>query len=248
MGPNRYGSVVRRTCSAATRAASCSSSIRIARKFLQSNQIFSCSLPCRCRISDASSSNERSNSPPRSSNSAESGPANSTRISGCSHSRFCAIGGSTVIRYFSLKPPLEMTACRNSPICFAAAILSVIGISEFSAFGSERFAFSLLAFLEVPKLRRKKPKANHRQLLLFFPRPLLHHRAHLAPERRAIHHRLLHDPDQLPRGPVQTESSRQVPAHDAQHARHHDVHHLLLRRIHTRLRRHALHDEHRDDD
>jgi hypothetical protein len=27
-----------------------------------------------------------------------------------------------------LKPPLEMTACRNSPICLAAATLSVIGI------------------------------------------------------------------------------------------------------------------------
>src|ERR1700693_3536801 len=109
----------------------------MARKFLQSNQIFSCSLPCKCKTSDASSSNERSNSPLRSSNNEESGPANSTKISGCSHSRFCAIGGSTVIRYFNLKPPFEITACRNSPICFAAATLSVIGISKFSAVGSQ---------------------------------------------------------------------------------------------------------------
>jgi len=134
---------------AATRAAICNSSIRSARKFLQSNQIFSCSLPCKCSTSDASSSNARSNSPPRSSNKTESGPANSTRISGCSHSRFCAIGGSTVIRYFSLKPPFEMTACRNSPICFAAATLSVIGISKFSAVSYQ---------LSVFKRRRIEPR------------------------------------------------------------------------------------------
>jgi hypothetical protein len=34
-----------------------------------------------------------------------------------------------------LKPPWEMTACKNSPICFAAATLSVIGIGQFPALG-----------------------------------------------------------------------------------------------------------------
>jgi hypothetical protein len=53
-------------------------------------------------------------------------------VSGCSHSRFCGMGGSTVMRYLSLKPPFEMTAWRNSPICLAADTLSVIGISQFS--------------------------------------------------------------------------------------------------------------------
>src|SRR5882724_8495558 len=73
-----------------------------------------------------SSSSERSNSAPRSRSSGESGPENSTRISGFSQSRLSARGGSTVMRYFSRKPPRVTIPPNNSLILLAAPTLSGI--------------------------------------------------------------------------------------------------------------------------
>src|SRR4029077_6849817 len=201
---------------------------------MQSNEIFSCSLPDRRSISMASNSIERSNSAPRSSMSAESGPANSTRISGRSQSRSSGKGGSTVIRYFRRRPAFATTPRRNSLILFAAAILSGIGIEN------QLSAFSRQLSARIEPAKSQWLTANG--LLIFLSRPLLHHLPHLASQRRAVHDDLLHDSNHISHRPVKAQSRGYVPADEPEHHRHEQVHHLLLRRIHSRLRRHALHE------
>src|SRR5436190_6279453 len=92
---------------------------------MQSKLIFSCSLPARRRVSMASSSIDRSSSAPRSSSSDESGPANSTRISGRSQSRSSETGGSTVMRYFTLSPASFTMPPRKVLSWFADSILFI---------------------------------------------------------------------------------------------------------------------------
>src|SRR5579871_101227 len=192
------------------------SSIRMERWLLQSKEIFSCSLPGKRSISMASNSIARRTSPPRSSKSEESGPANSTRISGRSQSRSSGSGGSTVILYFRRRPPCFTMPVKNSLILLAAAILSGIGI---------RNLFEL-----------------------FLARAFGRNFAHLATQTGAVHYCLLNNRNQIAFGVVKIQASRQIEENKAHHQRHGDVHHLLLCRIHASLRRHALGDDHANDE
>src|SRR5207237_9365758 len=59
-----------------------------------------------------------------------SGPPSSIKISGRSHWRSSVNRGSTVMRYFSLKPPAASSSFSMSLILWAAATLSARGIGE----------------------------------------------------------------------------------------------------------------------
>ena len=119
---------------------------------MQSKQTFSCSLPGKRSISIASNSMARSSSAPRPKSSGESGPENSTRISGRSQSRSSAIGGSTVMRYFNRSPPCLTIPDRSSLILFAAPILSGMAIRQLSALA---LSFQLYPLL-LSALSRKR--------------------------------------------------------------------------------------------
>src|SRR5580693_7572834 len=185
---------------------------------MQSKLTFSCSLPGRRSISIAKVSMARSSCPPRSSTKGESGPESSTKISGRSQSRSWVIGGSTVIRYLRWRPPWVTTPRRSASIFLAAAILSGMGMIELSA---------SLVFLSC-SLRR--------------------HLAHFTPQAGTVHDGLLCDGDQITFCPVKTQAGSKIPTEEPHHDRHHHVHHFLLGRIHSRLRRHALCNQHSDED
>src|SRR3954454_10207432 len=111
---------------------------------------------------------DRNSSAPRSNRSDESGPANSTRISGRSQSRSSAITGSTVMRYFSLSPACLTMPFRNPLSWFADSILF---IKEHRAFSYELHSLHAMSLLA----------ARGSQLFVFLSRPLGGNFAHFFP-------------------------------------------------------------------
>src|SRR5579864_561602 len=170
-------------------------------------------------------STARSISPLRSRSRLLSGPANSTRISGCS--RFSppgGMGGFTVIRYFSLNPPALIIMFRSDSIFLATATLSC---SIFRIQIADCVFFQRLAFAHCP---------------------LLHGLAYLLPEFRPVDYELLYPCQQVADRPVDSKSGRKPPTDQSQHERHHDLYHLLLRRLHSSGGHALLADVHRDHD
>src|SRR5216110_1843038 len=215
---------------------------------MQSKQTFSCSLPGKRSISIASNSMARSSSAPRPKSSGESGPENSTRISGRSQSRSSAIGGSTVMQYFNRSPPCLTIPDRSSLILFAAPILSgmAIGSSQLSALSSIHCCYqhyhASVGADEIIFCR--KPIADSRKLLILLSRPFRRHLTHLLSQRRAVHDGLLRNRNQIAQGVIQIQAGGKIKKYETHHKRHHHVHHLLLLRIHARLRRHSLRRDH----
>src|SRR6185437_10090778 len=152
-----------------------------------------------------------------------SGPENSTRTSGRSQSRSSGRGGSTTMRYLTRKPHSFTTARNKSSTLRAAAALSAIGIADW-------LTSLLAAWMIGQELERaRQPGSDFR----FLAGALFHFRPHFPSQFGAIHHCLLHDADAIAQHPVHAQAGGQIPADHAQEQRHHQIHHLLLCRIHA---------------
>src|SRR2546422_4437899 len=210
---------------------------------MQSKQTFSCSLPGKRSISIASNSMARSSSAPRPKSSGESGPENSTRISGRSQSRSSAVGGSTVMRYFNRSPPCLTIPDRSSLILFAAPILSGMATRQLLTISSQP-AHRGYQHYHASALTTRASLTESRKLLILLPRPFRRHLTHLLSQRRAVHDGLLRNRNQIAQGVIQIQAGGKIKKYETHHKRHHHVHHLLLLRIHARLRRHSLRRDH----